>query len=368
MSSLTESLRESIGSDAVVTGPDVEPYTRCTTRMARTVVAVVFPHSTDEVVNVVQIAVAHAVAVYPVSTGRNWGYGTANPVIDGCVVINLSRMNRIVEGPDPVTGLVTLEPGVTQGDLADYLKREGLPFMVPATGAGPSVSIVGNALERGYGLTPITDHFLAVTDIEAVLPDGSVYRSPFSAMTGGGSGRMFKWGIGPYLDGLFAQGSFGVITKMTIALARRPDRIKAFVFGIKTESQLEPTVTAIQSVLARLPGAVGGINVMNARRILAMAAPYPRDRIPANGVISPALLTQLQSSYRVTPWTVFGTVFGTREVVAAAEKEIRRICAPTSSRLLFMSAQTAERLHGIVQKMPMVPIVSAPLSALLRLR
>jgi 4-cresol dehydrogenase (hydroxylating) len=35
-------------------------------------------------------------------------------------------------------------------------------FLVPATRAGPGCSIIGNALKRGYGITPLTDHFQSI--------------------------------------------------------------------------------------------------------------------------------------------------------------------------------------------------------------
>jgi 4-cresol dehydrogenase (hydroxylating) len=92
---------------------------------------------------------------------------------------------------------VTVEPGVTQQILYDYLERNRLAFLVPATGAGPHCSLVGNALERGYGITPYADHFSAVTAIEAVLPNGRIYRSALSELGGGTVDRAFKWGIGP---------------------------------------------------------------------------------------------------------------------------------------------------------------------------
>ena len=79
-------------------------------------------------------------------------------------------------------------------------------------------------LERGYGITPYADHFAAVTALEAVLPDGRIYRSALSELGGATVDRAYKWGIGPYIDGLFAQGNFAVVTNMTIALAPRPVR------------------------------------------------------------------------------------------------------------------------------------------------
>ena len=120
---------------------------------------------------------------------------------------------------DPELGLVTVEPGVTQAQLRSYLDEHHLPFMVPASGAGPSCSLLGNAVERGYGITPYSDHFAAVTALEAVLPNGEVYRSAHAAMGGTTVDRAFKWGVGPYLEGLFTQGTFGIVTEMTYSFS-----------------------------------------------------------------------------------------------------------------------------------------------------
>ena len=38
--------------------------------------------------------------------------------------------------------------------------KHGNLHMVPTTGAGPHASVLGNACERGYGITPDTDHLI----------------------------------------------------------------------------------------------------------------------------------------------------------------------------------------------------------------
>jgi hypothetical protein len=55
---------------------------------------------------------------------------------------------------------------------------------------------------------------------------------------------------------------------MSIALARQPDCIQVFLFSLPHEERLEPAVQKIQQVLARLPGLIGGVNLMNQRRVL----------------------------------------------------------------------------------------------------
>jgi 4-cresol dehydrogenase (hydroxylating) len=110
-------------------------------------------------------------------------------------------------------------PGVTESQLREYLDDHAPGFMVPTTGAGPNCSLIGNALERGYGITPYADHFGAVTALEAVLPDGRLYRSALTELGAETLDQAFKWGLGPYLDGLFAQGSIGVVGPGRVACA-----------------------------------------------------------------------------------------------------------------------------------------------------
>lgn len=326
-------------------------YGRCTTGVGRQVLGAVRPHKAAEVPELVRIAARTRVPLHPISTGHNWGYGTALPARDGCVVVDLSRLTEIRKF-DSESGVITLEPGVTQGMLADFLDREGHPFMVPVTGAGPTCSIVGNALERGYGITPYSDHFAAMTALEAVLPDGRVYRPALSEIGGEQVDHAFKWGIGPYLDGLFAQGGFGVVTAMTIVLAHRPEAVKAFLFSIDPHESLGEGVVAVRDVVARLPGVVGGINLMNTHRVLAMSVAYPREQLDADDVIPDSLLYELASRHGVRAWTGFGTLYGTARVVRAAQRDVRAALRGVATGLVFLSPTAARRLCTMATWLP----------------
>ncbi|MFZ6645807.1 FAD-binding oxidoreductase [Undibacterium sp. TJN25] len=300
---------------------------------------------------VLRIASRHGVPVYPISTGKNWGYGSSLPARDHCMILDLSRLTKIL-GFDAELGVVTLEPGVTQGMLAEFLDHGGHSFLVPVTGAGPTCSLVGNALERGYGITPYTDHFGAVTDLEAVLADGSLYRTALREAGGDDLARLFKGGIGPASTGLFTQSGFGVVTQMSIALARRPECIKACLFSLKDDSLLEPAVERIRNILSILPGTVGGINLMNQHRTLAMAAPFPQDRLGADGMIPAEVIQKMGGQYQLAPWTGFGTLYGSNRMVAAAQKEIRTALSGIASRLLFISPERAGTLASLVGHLP----------------
>jgi 4-cresol dehydrogenase (hydroxylating) len=301
--------------------------------------------------DVVRIAQTYRIPLYPISTGHNWGYGTSLPARDNCVIVDLSRLQKIVHF-DPEFGVVTVEPGVTQGMLADFLESNRHEFLVPVTGAGPTCSLLANALERGYGVTPLTDHFSAVTDIEAVLPDGSLYRTALREAGGEDLARLFKWGVGPYSVGLFTQSGFGIVTKMSIMLARRPESVKVCFFSLKDDALLETAIGRVREVLSRLPGIVGAINLMNQHRVLSMTAPHPHDRVGADGVIPQEVIEELGRQYQISPWTGFGTLYGTRAVVAAAQKEIRQALSGVASRLVFLTPGGAKNLARVANNLP----------------
>lgn len=344
--------RELLGCAAVLEGTALQSYLQDTSGSQRAVPAVLCIESEVQLQAVLRIANQSHTPVHPISTGRNWGYGTALPTRSGSVLLDLSSMARIVHF-DAELGVVTVEPGVTQGMLAGFLDTAGHPFLVPVTGAGPHCSLLANALERGYGVTPHTDHFAAVTDLKAVLPDGSLYRTALHEAGGEELARLFKWGLGPYSTGLFTQSGFGVVTQISIVLARRPSCVKACLFSLKQDELLEPAVLAVRSVLARVPGVLGGLNLMNQHRVLSMSAPYPKDRATTpQGLMTPELLRELGQQYQVLPWTGFATLYGSDRMVAAAQKEIRAALKPVASRLMFISPQRAAQLAKLSQWIP----------------
>src|ERR1700733_11274524 len=58
--------------------------------------AAVAPDNVEQVQSVVRIANRYQIPIYPISTGRNLGYGGSAPVLSGSVVLYLKRMKRIM--------------------------------------------------------------------------------------------------------------------------------------------------------------------------------------------------------------------------------------------------------------------------------
>ena len=341
-----------LGKSDVLQGDAVmAAYGSDTSDSKRLIPAVLVIRDSAHLQDVMRIASRHLVPVYPISTGKNWGYGSALPARDGSVIIDLGPLQKIIHF-DAELGVVTVEPGVTQGLLAAFLDAGQHPFLVPVTGSGPTCSLMGNALERGYGVTPHVDHFGAVTDLEAVLPDGSLYRTALREAAGEDLARLFKWGIGPYSPGLFTQSGFGIVTRVSIVLAHKPECVKVCLFSLKDDALLEPAVLKIRAVMSRLAGTVGGINLMNQHRVLSMSAPYPADQIGPDGLIPPNVIAAMGRKYQIFAWTGFGTLYGTRRMVRAAQKEIRAELGDVASRMMFLTPKNAKLLAALTHLIP----------------
>ncbi|HXR52215.1 MAG TPA: FAD-dependent oxidoreductase, partial [Steroidobacteraceae bacterium] len=112
--------------------------------------AAVAPLTAEQVVEVVKVANTHKLPLWPISRGKNFGYGGAAPLLKGSVVLDLSRMKKIEF--DAENGVALVEPGVGFYDLYDYIQQHKLPYWtsVPGNSWG---SVIGNALDRGVGYT-----------------------------------------------------------------------------------------------------------------------------------------------------------------------------------------------------------------------
>jgi len=207
--------------------------------------AAVAPSSAEEVQEVVRIANELSVPLYPISTGMNLGYGGAAPNLRGSVVLDLKRMNRIIE-VDADRGFAIVEPGVAYFDLYRYINEQGLDLWIDCPDPGWG-SVIGNALDHGVGYTYGTyrDHFSAHCGMEVVLPDGEIMRTGMGAMPNAESWGEYHYGFGPYIDGLFSQGNIGVVTKMGIHLMPAPQAYRRAFARAPRRADIIPMVKIV---------------------------------------------------------------------------------------------------------------------------
>jgi len=356
-----------IGKDNVITDQEsiARTYGISTVNVYRCISAVLIApkidHDQDKeplkhIKNIIKTASRYKIPLYPISTGLNWGYGSANPTENDCAIVDMSGMTNIIDFVSEL-GTITVEPGVTQQMLYDFLelnekKDSSNTFLTPVTGAGPSCSILGNALERGYGITPYTDHFGAVMAIEAVMPNENVYNSLLSEIGGQEINRLYKYSPGPYLDGLFTQGNFGIVTKMTLTLARRPEKIESFTFEVNNSKELESAVMAVREVLQSTSGITGSINLMNKERVLSMIIPYPHDKKGSDGKIDPSVFTKLAKKHKVAEWTGIGALYGNKKIVNSTKSVIKKILKPKVKKVIFVSHKLIRLIKRILDLFP----------------
>ena len=297
-------------------------YARSTTGKGTRPSAVVRPGSTEEVREVVKIARSAGVKLHPISCGKNWGYGDACAPTDGQVIVELKRMNRILE-VDAQLAYAVIEPGVTQQQLSDYLRENRIPLWMDATGAGPDASVVGNILQRGFGHTPYGDRFAHMCGLEVILADGRVLKTGFGRYENAQAGWVFPAAPGPYIDGLFTQSHLGIVTRMGVWLMPAPEVCEAFALKVNDDGKLEMIVEALRGL--RLAGIVRStVHVANDLRVISARRQYPWELTGGRTPLPNDVRRQLRREAGIGAWNIMGGLYGTRGTVAAARREVRR--------------------------------------------
>ncbi len=207
--------------------------------------AAVAPDGVEQVQKIVRIANHYKIPIYPVSTGKNLGYGGSAPVLSGSVVLDLKRMNRILEVNER-NAYALVEPGVSYFDLYRYIQEKGLKLWVDVPDPGWG-SPMGNSLDRGGGylMPQYRNHFDSHCGMEVVLANGEIMRTGMGALPGAQTWQEYKSGFGPWIDGMFSQSNFGVVTKMGFWLMPEPDAYLSGVVIVPRHDDLIPLVNIL---------------------------------------------------------------------------------------------------------------------------
>lgn len=267
--------RNLLGEINVVTEPTaLAAAATATFATDRSVPAIVRPGCCEEVQACLKIANDFYVTIYPVSRGKNWGFGSRVPAADACVILDLGRMNRILDY-DPKLATITVEPGVTFRQAYAFLKEQQASLMVTVIGGSPDASLIGNVVERGDGAGPLGDRAASVCALEIVLPNGHVIHTGFGRFAGARTAPVDRWGLGPALDGLFSQSNLGVVTRMTLWLMPLPEYFQSFGFSIPNLSRLPELAAAAQRLLFRGILRENCLFLWNSYKVLMVRGRYP---------------------------------------------------------------------------------------------
>ncbi len=185
--------------------------------------ALLRPRNTAEVQEIIRACAKHKVGIVP--QGGNTSYCTAaTPSADGQeLLVSLERMNRLRE-LDPENLSVTADAGMILSELRRAADDAGL-FLPLALGSQQSCRIGGNLSTNAGGINVVRYGMARdlVLGLEAVLPDGSLFRelNPLRKNNSGYDVKQLFVG---------AEGTLGVITGVSLKLVRKPRQtITAFL-------------------------------------------------------------------------------------------------------------------------------------------
>src|SRR5712692_3417725 len=347
-SALLAVFREALPPEGVLSDATAidQQYRRNVTALERRVPLVLRPSSEDEVRRIVGLANEHRIALYPFSTGKNWGLGSKLPVIDGCVLVDLSRMNRIVTVND-VFGYTIIEPGVTQTQLAAYLQDHHPGLTMNFTGSFGHTSIVGNVLERGDGAYARVHDLLGV---RGLLGNGKPFQVGgwWNAVGSSQPSHYAKYTAGPDLSGLFTHSNVGIVTQMAFRLLHKPE-CRYIFWGVAADLNLECVVDTCayldhQGVINR-----ESVNMGYANRFVQAASSLHTEG------------EQRPDDSEV--WNFYVLVTGTRRVTGAVIEELQAAFKPLCLSLGAFCineghdpyAELPTFLHPLVQPLMGVP-------------
>jgi len=225
-SHITE-LTQILSEDRVLTdSPSLLEYGRDWTKYLKpNPLAIVFPKTTEEVVALVGWARDRRIGVVP--SGGRTGLSGGAAALHGEVVLSLQRMNRILDF-EPFDQTVTVEAGVITEALQKFAEDKGLYYPVDFASRGSS-HIGGNVATNAGGIKVLRFGLTRnwVAGLEVVTGTGDVLRLGNS---------LVKNATGYDLRHLFigSEGTLGIITKVTLTLARSPKEPALFVFGVES--------------------------------------------------------------------------------------------------------------------------------------
>ena len=195
------------------------------------------------------------------------------------------------------------------------------------------------------------------------MPDGEIVRTGMGALPGAKTWGEYRYGFGPTLDGLFAQGNVGIVTKMGFHLFPAPEAYQTSTVTAPRRRDIIPLVKIVNEL--EYSGAIGMPNYGSALRGFgpnpALAALLNQPSMPSDEELDRFAEQQNRGYWRCElQW------YGPASVIAAqmeyAKARLRTIPGATfedGPLLRFpLTAEQLERVHKVAIGVPNMAIFS----------
>ena len=228
---------------------------------------VVFPHSIEDVVRVMQWAATHNVPL----VGRGAGTGLSGGAVAdrGGIIVEFSRMNSILD-LDEYGRSAVVHPGLINLRLDERAKTKGLYFP-PDPASQRASTIGGNVAENSggphcfkYGVT--TNY---VTGMDVVLADGRAVR------IGGHALDYPEYDLCGLITG--SEGMLALMTAITVRLLRNPPGVQTMLVVFDSVEQAGRAVSAVIAT-----GLVPATMEMMDQRIIGIIEPFAHAGLPTD--------------------------------------------------------------------------------------
>jgi len=226
-----------VGAGNVSTDPaDLECYSYDASGLSSVPGAVVLPGSVTETAEILTLAAAENIAVFPRGAGSGTTGGSL-PSREG-MVLCLTRMNRILSVRKEDLA-AEVEPGVVTGEFQDAVSDLGL-FYPPdpaslrfCTLGGNVATGAGGARAVKYGVT--RDYVMALT---VVLPGGAILETGAKTAKGVVGYDLTRLMVG-------SEGTLGIVGQITLRLIPGPEAVGTLLAFFPTAAAASEAVLAV---------------------------------------------------------------------------------------------------------------------------
>lgn len=351
-------LQNTLVTDEIINGQELHNYNQNTFSSKQVIALVIkpIPLSVDaniryiKILSIIECAKEHKVSLYPISKGKNWGYGSMAPMGDSNVILDLSNFS-LIQNFDEVTHQVMVEPGVSQQQLYEFLKENGDKYIMDATGAPVESSIMGNTLECGFGHSTIAERSKNVLNCTFAVPWGENKRTQLlSSGLIGTRDHQHQFNrimnLGPDASGLALQSNYFVTLTMTIALKLKPEAFCAYFIDL-TDKQF-PEYIELARELRSLGVVHSASHIGNKHKAIQMALKkYPYKEANNITPLPQFIVDRVSKEYGLADWTVSGAFYGTEERVSADKAVLKKRVAALGAKPMFIDDAKLQSIIGL---------------------